>query len=278
MNASRGHVKRLTVLMDGATSSAEDQIPWALLLSRTLKIPLTLLHVSDPARVNEPMELALAMAADYLKLVAASLPSDDDVEVVVKEGLVREEWQAYVRERPGSFLMIPARGHGPVASAVDGSVTDDLLRTMISPLVIVPSNSPTPDKITRVVVGCDRTPVSEAILSLVNRPARERNAEVIEVEVAEPRSQADFELLQVQPVISPGRVMLRGRAGPSILAVARARDADLIVAGGKSKRGPFPSLTGSTAEWLARHTDRTLVLLPQAWVSEVSTRLNPAET
>lgn len=58
----------LVALADPA--SADREVGWAAAMARTLRVPVHLIHVLDPARGRDPVERAIAMADDLLAIAA----------------------------------------------------------------------------------------------------------------------------------------------------------------------------------------------------------------
>ena len=260
-------ITRLTVLLDRTTSTAEHTLPWAALLARTLNIPLTLLHIVDPARISEPAEVGIAEASDYLALVASSLETSVAVSTEVRQGLASEEWADISRQQPGTALMLSNGNMGGVGAVFMGDPIGDPIKAIVTPVIVVPASPAATSETKRIVVGNDGGHASRDALGFAQALATRFEAELIEVEAIERGSRPDHELLQMAPQISGSRIALRGPAGPSVLAVARARQADLIVVGARSKRGVFDALLGSTSDWLVRNSDRPVIIAPEPWLS-----------
>jgi nucleotide-binding universal stress UspA family protein len=265
--------RRIAVLLDSTTSTAEDLLPWARLLDGGRRLPLTLLHVIDPARVGVPIEVARAIAGDYLALVASGLrrlPNAPEINIEVREGLVHEEWKESAEEHPGSLLVAGDIYEPGGSRSLRFSPLDGLLGNCTTPMVVVPSRSPVPRALQRLVVGTGGGELSEAVFEYVRRETA-ASVTVTEVEAVERGYLPDHQLVSVQPVISEERVSLRGKAGPLLLAVARQRDAQIIVVGAQQKGAIRTLLVGSTSQWLARNSDRPVVIVPQVWVAEATT-------
>jgi nucleotide-binding universal stress UspA family protein len=260
---------RLAVLLEGSTSDAEQQLPWATLLCRSLGLSLTLLHVVDPARTGEPPEIAIAEASDYLRLIADTLAKEPEplpVTIEVREGLPDEEWAEFSAANPECALMLPAWGGSGLLQALRLRRLEDLAVAFTSPVIIVPLGSEAPAEIERIIVGTDGSELADAVFEFV-RLALGPGRDLIEVQAVERGAIPDHQFLQLHPAISDSRVSIRGAAGPTILAVARQRSAQLIFVGSHNKgRNILTLILGSTSQWLTRHSDRPVVVVPDVWI------------
>jgi len=268
--ATTPNLQRLVVLLDGATSTAEQLLPWAKLVAAERRIPLTLLHVVDPARVSEPVQVAKVIAHDYLELVASRLRTAADAPqttLEVRQGLVQEEWQDYSEKNPGCMLLVSDVYDPGGTRTLRFSPLDGLLGSCSTPLFVVPARATLPAKIERVVVGTGGDELAEDIYEYVRDEAAP-GVEIIEVEAVERGTVPDHQLLELKPVLTDARVSLRGKAGPLILATARVRKAQLIVVGAHRKGAIRTMLVGSTSQWLARNSDRPVLIVPEGWLSE----------
>jgi len=265
-------LERIVVLLDDTTSTAEQQLPWARLIAAGRDIPLTLFHVVEASRVGEPIEVAKAMARDYLELVATRLraePGSPAVDVVVEDGLVQEEWREYSAANPGSLLIAadfyePGGTHSLRYKPLDG-----VLGACPTPLLVVPPRAEVPNAIERVVVGTGGDELADAVADYVHTQAAP-GVDIIEVEAIERGHLPDHQLIELKPALTDDYISIRGKAGPVILAVARLRDAQLIVVGAHTKGAIRTLLVGSTSQWLARNSDRPVLIVPEQWVSEAA--------
>lgn len=131
----------------------------------------------------------------------------------------------------------------------------------------------------RIVVGLDGSPGGANALRWAAGLAGPSDAEIVvmsgmvpteselsparaETLLVEEQARVEKGLSSVADSIQARAVVERGDPRPGILEVARREDADLIVVGRKgASAGPGLLHTGSTAEWLAHHSDRPLAVV-----------------
>ena len=115
--------------------------------------PLVLVHVPPmefASAVDGPL-LALmpldpktaerAEAQEALEALAVRLPIEDVECAVLEPAPIVARLDRFARSRNADFLVVGSRGAGVVRTAVQGSVSQDLLRTAGRPLVVVPPGS-----------------------------------------------------------------------------------------------------------------------------------------
>lgn len=267
MRTEVNQVGSLFVLLDSSRPETEAQLPWAELFARRWGVPITLLQFVDPAHVAESVDFAVAAANDYLSLVAGGDRFGDiPVGTEVRVGLAHEEWRTIATAHPAAALMMLGVERGAAAPAFLSGMIEDVIRTFISPFVIIPQRPYTPADITRIVVGTDHSSYSDRVLLFAREIAPASGVQTVEVQVIDHGSRPEHEILGLSPHFAEDSVRLRGRPGPSLLAVARNRDAQMIVVGSHGRSGLARGVIGSTAEWLARHSDRPVVILPEPWL------------
>ncbi len=256
-------IQRLLILLDGSTSPAEIQLPWARLLALTLETPITLVHILDPATIQESQKFAELKAEDYLRLMTQHhLLRGVPVDFRLLVGLPEEECCCLAEEEPHGLIMCAGSGPGGgiFAGLLGGSPS---LRALDAPFLIVPLQPITPAPIRRIVVGTDRSPLAAEVLRAAASITSALGVELIEVESLQPGSRPEQTLSGTPAELGEKRVIIHGQPGPSLLAVARARDAQIIVVGAHNK-GPIARLRlGSTSNWLAHNSDRPVLIVPQ---------------
>jgi nucleotide-binding universal stress UspA family protein len=155
--------RTILVPLDGS-ALAEEAIPHAAELARASKAGIHLVRVFDAASllttmpmpvpntvstVPSPEIYAAAREAEreeaegYLQKQAAALKSKaSKVEYSVQEGRPVEMLVALVEKLPADVVVMTSRGHGGFKRFVFGSVTDELLRRVEVPVLIVPNREP----------------------------------------------------------------------------------------------------------------------------------------
>ncbi|MPZ99171.1 MAG: hypothetical protein GEU80_07505 [Dehalococcoidia bacterium] len=264
-------IELLVALADPASSDRE--VGWAAAMAAALRVPVHLVHVLDPALGRDPVERAIAMADDLLAIAA----TDErwwgaSVTHEVVSGLIDEELPALAAQRPGSMLVLATDDSGRLRRAMGGD-WGALLRRLTTPFILLPPEVIAPRAISTAVVGLDGSDLSVRVGSIADQLATRLKLNVVRVEAIEPASTpgpeflgAEFlgaEFLGAEPEVGGTRVRVRGRAGQTIASVARARDAGPIVVGSHGKGQMTRLLLGSTSEWLARHADRPVLIVPR---------------
>ncbi|MBX6342900.1 MAG: universal stress protein [Thermomicrobiaceae bacterium] len=155
----RVSLRRVTVLLDGS-ALAEQALAPAAALAQAAGGTLRLLRVAEtyrdelpphPEEPTGPLPLAPSQreilqqfermereAADYLEGVAERLRAEGvDVGWEVLSGEPRRQISAYIKLDHPDLVALTTHGHGGIASWLYGSVTDHLLSTSTSPLLVV---------------------------------------------------------------------------------------------------------------------------------------------
>lgn len=245
-------------------ASAEREVGWAAAIAAALHVPVHLVHVLDPALGRDALDRAVAMADDLLAIVASDgRLQGTGVTHEVIPGLIDEELPRVAVQRPGALLLLATDESGPLRRAVGGD-WGGLLRRLVTPFILLPPAVIPPRPIAAAVVGMDGSDLSVRIATIAQELAGRLGVQLVVVEAVEPGSTPGPEFLEVVPAVSPAHVRVRGRAGQAIASVARARDAGLIVVGSHGKGQMTRLLLGSTSEWLARHADRPVLIVPGA--------------
>lgn len=257
-----GPSRLLIALSSGADSGAE--ISWGAVLARAMKVPVTLLHLLDPATSRDPGDRATAIASDLLAIAATDHRLHGlEVETQVRMGLPHEELRRATAETPGSIPLIHAGTPGMLKRALLGTDAHAMIRAMGSPFIILPPDAIPAIEVQCAVVGYDGSPLAEHVTTVSEGIAASLGIDLIRVEAIEPASR-DVEFLKIEPQVQGDRVVVRGRAGETLLAVARARNAGLIMVGSHGRGQMTRLFLGSTSEWLVDHSDRPLLIVPQA--------------
>lgn len=177
-------------------------------------------------------------------------------------GLPEDELRSLAGDEPNAIVMCSGSslGGGIFADLLGGG---PVLRVLDSPFIVVPPQAITPEPIRRIVVGTDRSPLAAEVLRAAAGVTSALGVEIIEVESLQPGSRPEQALFETAAELGENRVIIHGQPGPSLLAVARARDAQIIVVGSHNK-GPLARLRlGSTSNWLAHNSDRPVLIVPQ---------------
>ena len=153
----------------GVDSSADSDLAldWALNLARRTHQPVHAVHVQPfpPATVIEDESSARRWAESGRGIVTAAILRGQEMPGVPMSGQSLEDVDSDPGEalvelcRSASMLVVGARGHGPVAGLLAGSVSQYAARHAPCPVVVV---RPARDRdAQRVVVGVDYTPKAD---------------------------------------------------------------------------------------------------------------------
>lgn len=299
-------MQTILVPLDGSRYS-EQALPYAQALARTLACELRLLHVLTEADREEAItgglvpreapqgtvlfyddlsprawdllrrhaEIYLAEVADPLR--AAELAVDTEV----RSGAPAEMIVAAARDAD-TLIVMATHGHGGLRRWALGSVTDAVVQTASSPVLIIRSaltaalRAP---QITRILVPLDGSEHSAQALPLAIDLARRAQAELTLVQAITPRPHsAGVALVQRNQALAAlrARAQLLRREHPAIEAVvtgeydhaaeaivdeAARRHADLIVMATHGAGGARRWMLGSVAAKTLQATDLPVLLV-----------------
>ena len=138
---------RVLVPLDGS-KLAEGVLLYVRLLAGALKLPVDLMHVNDPQTVvpfPHPMQ-----GDDYLKEVAASLPTSLTVNCRVENGRAAEVIVDRASADAGTLITMATHGRSAARRWLLGSVAQKVLQASINPLVLI---RPSEEILSRSEVG-----------------------------------------------------------------------------------------------------------------------------
>jgi nucleotide-binding universal stress UspA family protein len=172
-------IRSILVPLDGS-AFAEQAIPWATVLARKARarLRLALAHQRpEPApsdqrsrRLYTRVELALRKSQrDYLRAAAARIKGEGPLQVaaVTLDGPPAPAISAYVREVGVDLLVMTTHGRGGLERAWLGSVADQLVRGLETPILLIrPAEGATPSPgAEEILVPLDGSRRAEAALS-----------------------------------------------------------------------------------------------------------------
>jgi nucleotide-binding universal stress UspA family protein len=226
----------------------------------------------------------------------AELTSDDvALEGKVVQGRPADEIVGEAMAFGADLIVIGSRGLGSIRSMLLGSVSAEVVDRAPCPVLVARH-----DRVTRLVIGLDGSPCSERALDFVADRQLFPGAEAIVVSaVPQPALYptvapmsgvtidlpADPRVRQAhQEIVLAGVARLRGPIRPvsgaiiegdpptELIAVATAREADLIVVGTRGITGLRRLLLGSTARNVLHHTTCSVLVVRQRRGVRVATR------
>ncbi len=241
-------------------------VEWGRALAAVLHLPITFVTVVDGPDDEATVAQLELMARDMLEIVV----SDDrlrghDVDYAVLVGDSAVQLPELAAGQPGSLLILALdRDPESERSLTPGSRLRKILRNMSGFYMLLPVEARIPDRVHSVVVGYDQSELSEEVVRIARVMAGSLDVDVISVEATEPGQVADEAFASHRLVMEARRIQARGFASRTLLAVARARDAAVIVVGSHGLGTSPELLMGRTTSWLSHHSDRPVIVVPQA--------------
>jgi len=244
----------------------ESGVEWGRALAAVLHLPITFVTVVDGPREEASVEQLALMAQDTLEIVKSdSRLRGCEVDYTVVTGDPAAWLPELATSQPGSLLILAVdREPGSDRSLSEGSRLRRILRNMTSFYMLLPVGAKIPARIHSVVVGYDQSELSSEVVRIARVMAGSLDVDVISVEAVEPEDVSVEEFERSELVIESRRIQARGFASRTLLAVARARDAAVIVVGSHGLGTSPEHLMGRTADWLSHHSDRPVIIVPRA--------------
>lgn len=282
---------RILIPLD-ESALAEQAIPWAAALARGIGAGVHLVAVwtkdeqlweragIDPG--DSPARIVAALDG-YLASVAER-PELESVEVTfeTRMGDVSDQIADVASSGDTQVIAITSHGRGGFKRLVQGSVADELVRTVAIPVLVVRPGLES-QQFRRLLVTLDGSETSERALPVARTIANAAGAEVHLLRVVNPVaevawagvgpapdmgeitrqfSEAAQAYLEQQAV--PGEVyeVLYGRPVDAILEYAREKRCDVIAIGSRGRGGVVRLALGSTADAVMRASDRPVLIIP----------------
>ena len=138
----------IIVPLDGSRFG-ESALPYAFSIARRANLPVHLVHVQEYYEPSNLPTLAMAGAAptreysrdgqDYLPCLRDRTLFDRDVEIetALIEGDVADALDQYAHDVDASLIVMSTEGHGELRRFVLGSITDQMIRKSVIPLLLV---------------------------------------------------------------------------------------------------------------------------------------------
>jgi nucleotide-binding universal stress UspA family protein len=184
---------KVLVPLDGS-NTAEKVLPYARSLSGTLKLPVELLAVIDlsemaahvaagKARYLDSMiEAAVRSSEGYLQRIARTF-TGADVKCTIEKGRPHEIIVERAAADKGTLVSMATHGRSGVNRWLLGSVSEKVLRTTTSPLLLVRAGDDLkPDRqeiLKSVIVPLDGSELAESVIPTVAQLAKDLKLEVI---------------------------------------------------------------------------------------------------
>jgi nucleotide-binding universal stress UspA family protein len=195
--------RSIVVPLDGS-SFAEQALPLAQGLARKTGGTLHLVRVhglyafSDPRYSWLPYDPALDAQCKeqelaYLEEIARRAAEEAPLATTstVMSGMVADGILSHAQSKAADLVVMTTHGRGPVSRAFLGSVADELMRRVSTPVLVVRPQQLEPDKLAQaelrqVLVPVDLSPLAEQILEPVLRLARLTGAAITLLNALEP--------------------------------------------------------------------------------------------
>ncbi|MCC7106471.1 MAG: universal stress protein [Chloroflexi bacterium] len=293
-------MKTILVPLDGSPLS-ERALPYARVLARAVDGKIILVR-SAQARTfpgTDPTDEQVRAVEDaeaYLDGIATRLSEEGiQSEVAVPYGLPAEEIVAEVAIRDPDLVVMSTHGRGGLGRWIYGSVADQVIRDCRKPILLIPATCErlwTLDRPIKVVVPLDGSPLAEAVFATIEQLATGYRSDLVVIRAVEPLNYAyaegyayvaldpEAELAEARDYVNAAAARLRetglkveaevrsGYAAPTIEAVARARQADLIAMSTHGRGGLARLVMGSVATGTLQRSSVPLLLIRPAVIRE----------
>jgi nucleotide-binding universal stress UspA family protein len=179
--------KHILVPLDGS-KLAESALPVAAFLAKTLKAPVTLLHVIEqdaPAEIHRDRHLTDSAEAEaYLAGIAqAAFPPKTKVDWHVHTAAVADVSRSIVDHSADEFqpdlILLCAHGNGGMHDLFFGNIAQQVAAASGTPVMLIkPTESPTPFKIKRILVPLDNESVHDEAIPISKQMAKAFKAQL----------------------------------------------------------------------------------------------------
>ncbi|MCK9520535.1 MAG: universal stress protein [Dehalococcoidia bacterium] len=283
---------RILVPLD-ESELAEQALPWAAELARGLACDVHLVVVwtlderiwmragidpgDSPARISEALVEYLQRAAEHPSLAGLN------VTLETRMGNVAEQLAQVATEGDTRLIALTSHGEGGLKRWIQGSVADELVRSVSIPVLVVRPGEEASYRFRRLVVTLDGSDTSEKALPVARDIANAVGARVHLLRVVNPiaevawtgigpapdmgeitRQFSEAAQAYLERVANPGEKwdVLYGRPLDAILAYARENQCDVIAMGTHGRGGITRLALGSTTDAVMRAADRPVLIVP----------------
>jgi nucleotide-binding universal stress UspA family protein len=281
--------RSIVVALDGS-AFAERALPFATAIAERSGARLVLVRAAP--------DEGLVEAHDYLRGLAAPARGVGGrgerpaVDTVAHPGEPVTVLLDEAHRRGADLLVLATHGRSGLGRWRYGSVADAVLRHADLPLLLVPATCDRTwpgDRALRLLVTLDGSAFARQALPAAGAVARLMGGEVVLLRVVEPPDSSPFtpaveeQLRAMAPEVTAAEVYLEevaatlragkrdvttcavaGAAAPTIAAVARDREVDLIVMATHGRGGLVRAVLGSVATGTLHRADRPLLLVRPA--------------
>lgn len=282
---------------------AESALPFAIALAKQTDARLSLLSVIDlPYEFAAWLDVSTVIDAridiedayaDYLESLALEI-EDVQVDAMVRAGNAATEIERYIEDLEDPVVVMASHGRSGVRRMLVGSVTQQVVHRVRTPVIVVPARTPqdpewTPDRLESMLVPLDGSDFAEVALEaglnlLGDRKPRIHLMRVVEVVSWYGGPYSGMDYYGLDPYIDVARdaadtylagiaadlrergydVTTEVRVGlvsDQIEAVATNEDVELVVMATHGRSGVGRLIFGSVAERTLRQTPVPLMLV-----------------
>ena len=275
--------KRILVPLDGS-HLAEQVLPYVCWMARSLSLPVELLrvfstvseHLADPIH-GRSLDVVTAgirdEATDYLNQVIRTMDGlSAPITCAAHEGLAAPWIVDHADKEPGTIVAMSTHGRSGISRWLLGSVTDKVLRTSSSALLVVRPReaeaAPANPEIKSIIAPLDGSELAEQSLPHVAALAKGLDLNVLLVRVA-PSEKGECtgyltdvrEKLRLQGVASVESRLLQGHAAETILDMAHGTDASLVAMTTHGRSGIGRWMLGSVTDRVVRHSGGPVLVI-----------------
>lgn len=188
--------KKILVPLDGSPV-AEQILPYARSLAKTLDVPVELFEAVEPERValhsgaKQSQEVDIVKtrlkgeALGYLKKVEESFAKSSKISSSVEIGTPADMIGAKAGAQAGTLIAMATHGRSGVQRWLLGSVAEKVIQSATSHIFLVRANEPkaVEASLKTVIVPLDGSPLAEEVLPYVSDMAKKMDLEVLLVRV-----------------------------------------------------------------------------------------------
>ncbi len=282
-----GDLSPVLVPLDGS-KNAENAMPMAVFLANAYGAPLHLIHVADSGETHSALDLekAAALFEGYAHSLMAHHSVDAGYHASLLAGkpanVILEALTATAVRPAARAIVIATHGIGGLKASLIGSVADKVARATTVPALVVPGIGPASlPSSNPVVVGVDGSEMAECGLSQARTIAGHLKADLMVVRACQYPSSVGHQFAYYYPpnlmqiieeaardylahVIQPGEtpIIVEGTPAASLLTVADAKNASLVVVTSHGRGFASRLALGSTTATLMHSIKRPLLVVP----------------
>jgi len=258
---------------------------WAGLFAKEYEAEVTILHAdlclpppyftqSQIAGLIETMKQERqSLRRSLSRLAKATLDQTVSREILVEEAHPFDAISAWIRVRPPDLVVMGSHGRSGVARRLLGSVSENVMRHVSCPTLIVrrQGSGENPPKLDRMLCPVSFADHDQVCMELSSTVAAKFGAELFMVHAVE---EGADDLVRVQEALCDwvnertaascrtSGVVREGNAAEQIIRWARGHQVDLVVIGAQHR--PFLEYVtlGTTTERVARHSSCPVLIVP----------------